>query len=74
MQEDTTGANKSSEPPKKPFIQFLIESDIKLLVFIGKSTQYFGKREVICFFLGAITVYIYALFQPLPWIEYRSKE
>ena len=74
MREDVHSSNKSSQATKTSFAQYLIESDFKYLVFIGKSMQYFGKRTLIVFslglFLGAVSVYGYALSkQSLPFLK-----
>jgi len=74
MQEDVHSPNKSSQATKKFLAQYLIESDFKPLVFVGKSMQYFGTRTVIVFFLGlfigVISVYGYALSkQSLPFVK-----
>lgn len=52
---------------RKPFSAFLIESDFKPLVFVGQCVQYFGFGAVAAFFFGAVCVYGYAMFKPLPY-------
>jgi len=53
---------------RKSFSTFLIESDFKPLVFAGRCMQYFGVGTVIGVFVGAVFVYGYANFRPLPLI------
>lgn len=53
---------------RKPFAHFLIESEIKPFVFVGRCMQYFGMGAVVGFILGAAALYLYALFYPLPGI------
>jgi len=55
---------------KRNFAGFLIESDIKPFMFVGKCIQYFGWGTVAGVFLGAICVYGYAVFyKPLPYAK-----
>jgi hypothetical protein len=67
MQNETPKTVKSSHP-QKSFSQYLIESNFKLLIFFGKSMQFFGMRPVIGFLLGVAALYGYALYKPLPFI------
>lgn len=60
--------NHGSE--KKPLANFLLETDIKPLVFLGQCVQYFGLAAVAAFLLGAVSVYGYAcLIKPLPFAK-----
>ena len=62
-----SGAVQSLEKKKrKSFALFLIESEIKPFVFVGRCMQYFGIGAVVGFFVGAAALYLYALFYPLP--------
>ena len=53
---------------RKSFSTFLIESDFKPLIFVGRCMQYFGVGAVVGFLGGAVFVYGYANFRPLPLI------
>jgi len=58
----------ATEPvTRRPLKVFLLESDIKLLVFVGKCMDYFGMGAVAGFLVGASAVYGYALFKELPY-------
>ena len=55
---------------------FLIDSDFKPLVFLGRCVQYFGFGTVAGFLVGVACVYGYAFFKPLPYavsLETESK-
>jgi hypothetical protein len=56
-----TGGERRSLPT------FLKESDIKLLVFVGKCMDFFGTRAVLGFVIGGSMVWGYALFEQLPY-------
>lgn len=58
----------------KTITNFLLDSEIKPLVFAGKSLQYFGPGVTIAFFLGILLTYTYALFKPLPYISKSPPE
>jgi hypothetical protein len=75
MDKRNSKAGRDSQHSKKSFAEYLIESDIKLLVFTGKSMHYFGMNVVIGFIAGMVVIYTYALFKPLPYTEgVREKE
>jgi len=64
----------SNESPKvqrgrKSFTQFMLDSDLGPVVFVGKCVQFFGWGAVAGFFLGSACVYGYALFKPLPYVK-----
>jgi|GEM_PF-3213754 len=62
--------NVDDRRKKRNFAGFLIESDIKPFMFVGKCIQYFGWGTVAGVFLGAICVYGYAVFyKPLPYAK-----
>jgi len=67
MDKRNSKAGRDSQHSKKSFAEYLIESDLKLLVFIGKSMKYFGMNVVIGFIAGMVVIYTYALFKPLPY-------
>lgn len=69
---DSTGASKDSS--KKSFAQFLAESDIQPIAFLGKCMQFFGMKATISFFLGAASFYGYGLFKHIPGINPKEKE
>jgi len=54
--------------------QYLIETGIKPLVFVGKSMAYFGVAPVVGFLLGIAITYGYALFNPLPYTIQATKK
>ncbi|HMH42436.1 MAG TPA: hypothetical protein VK557_03055 [Pyrinomonadaceae bacterium] len=54
---------------KKTFTQFMLDSDVKPVVFVGKCVQYFGWGAVAGFLLGSVSVYGYALIRPLPYAK-----
>lgn len=58
---------------KKSFVQYLIESEIRPLIFIGKTMQYFGTKVVVSFVFGVLILYGYALFKPLPYATSHAK-
>jgi len=61
---------RNSKPPRRPFSQFLIETENTYLVLAGRAIQYFGLKEVISFLLGATAVFLYAFFtQSLPLVK-----
>jgi len=62
MNKGNNNSSRSRKTPSKSFSQFLKESDIKPLVFIGKCMQFFGTKTVIAFILGIIlaTICLYA--------------
>lgn len=74
MKKNKNNSLKARKGHIKSLPQFLIDSEIKWLVFIGKGMQYFGIRAVIAFFLGGIAIYTYALFKPLPLIKSIPKQ
>lgn len=49
--------------------RFMLNSDIKPLMFVGKCVQYFGWGAVAGFLLGGVTVYAYAVLKPLPYAK-----
>jgi len=53
---------------RKSFSTFLIESEFKPFVFAGRCMQYFGMGAVVGVLVGAVFVYVYANFRPLPLI------
>jgi len=59
MNKGNDNSSRARKTPSKSFSQFLKESDIKPLVFLGKCWQFFGPKCVIVFFLGVIIVTIY---------------
>jgi hypothetical protein len=62
MNKDNDNSSKSRKNPSKlPTIQFLKESGIKYLVFLGKCIQYYGIKTVFVFILGVIlaTIFLY---------------
>ena len=63
------GSIESEPSTKRPLRDFLISSDIKLLVFVGKCMDYFGMGAVFGFLFGGSLVYGYALFEPLPYAK-----
>ena len=62
MNKGNNNSSRSRKTPSKSFSQFLKESDIKPLVFLGKCMQFFGTKTVIAFILGIIlaTICLYA--------------
>jgi hypothetical protein len=54
---------------KKSWDNFLIKSGIQPLVFVGHCTRQFGFVGVAAFLLGAVSVYGYAIFRPLPYAK-----
>lgn len=54
---------------KKSLDNFLIKSGIQPLVFVGHCARQFGFVGVAAFLLGAISVYGYAIFRPLPYAK-----
>src|SRR5262245_21488570 len=69
---DSTGASKDSS--KKSFAQFLAESGIQPIAFLGKCMRFFGMKATISFFLGAASFYGYGLFKHIPGINIKEKE
>src|SRR5262245_50065386 len=69
---DSTGASK--DYTKKSFSQFLAESGIRHIAFLGKCMQFFGIKATISFFLGAASFYGYGLFKHIPGINIKEKE
>ena len=62
MNKDNDNSSKSRKNPSKPpFSQFLRESGIKALAFLGKCMQFFGIKTVFVFLLGVIiaTIILY---------------
>ena len=59
---------KGNGNPKRrgSFAGFLIDTDVKPFVVMGKCMQYFGLGVVASFLLGAACVYGYAVFEHLP--------
>lgn len=66
MNKGNDNSSRARKTPSKSFSQLLIESDIKPLVFIGRCIRFFGIKYVIVFFLGALFIWVLALFYPLP--------
>lgn len=54
MNKGNDNSSRARKTPSKSFTQFLKESDIKPLVFLGKCMKFFGPKCVIVFFLGVI--------------------
>jgi len=48
------------------FAGFLIDTDVKPFVVVGKCMQFFGLGVVVSFLLGAGCLYTYAVFEHLP--------
>lgn len=69
MPDNTRTESPSPAPPKKSFAQYLIDTDIGALAFLGKSIQYFGPKEVTAFLMGALAVYGYSFYRPLPFLK-----
>jgi len=62
MNKGTDNSSRTRKNPSKPpIIQFLKESGIKTLVFLGKCMQFFGIKTVFVFILGIIlaTIFLY---------------
>lgn len=81
MQDDfTKPTNETEAKPRtrknrKPFATFLMESEIRPLVFVGRCMQYFGLGAVIGFLLGAVGVYGYAfVVKSLPLITFTGEQ
>jgi hypothetical protein len=53
---------------------FLIDTDLKAFVFLGRCVQHFGFGAVAGFLLGAACVYGYAFFKPLPYAVTAATE
>jgi len=52
---------------RKPFWAFLIDTDIRPLVLIGKIMKYFGTWIVVSFLLGVFLTYIYSQLPNAPF-------
>lgn len=54
MNKGNDNSYRARKTPSKSFSQFLKESGIKPLVFLGKCMQFFGTKTIIAFGLGII--------------------
>jgi len=62
---------KANRRPKNaPFADFLIESNLAPLAFVGRCVKQFGAGAVAGFLLGAVSVYGYAVLKPLPYGQF----
>jgi len=60
-------SKSTSHSHRRSLSKFLLDSDIKPVVFMGKCAQFFGWGAVAGFFLGMAFIYFYAVFyEPLP--------
>jgi len=66
MNKGNDNSSRARKTPSKSFSQFLKESDIKPLVFLGKCWQFFGPKCVIAFLVGILSIWLYCLAYPLP--------
>ena len=58
---------RAASRERRSLATFLKESDLKILVFVGKSMDFFGTRAVLAFLFGGFLVWGYALFEQLPY-------
>lgn len=72
MHKESNASSGPQQTDKNTFAKFLIDSGYNPLAFLGKCMKYFGAKAVIVFFIGAASVYLYALFRPLPFVENES--
>jgi hypothetical protein len=75
MNKGNDNSSKSRKNPSKPpFSQFLKESGIKNLEFLGKCMQYWGVKPALIFIFGAVFIWALALFFPLPGYNVFSEQ
>jgi len=75
MNKSNDNSSKSRKNPSKPpFSQFLRESGIKTLEFLGKCMQYWGVKPALIFLFGAVFMWALALFYPLPGYNVFSEQ